>query len=196
VIAAIAELDADVVCLQEVPRFAFSALRLRRFARECGLVPVAAGRPAAGTAVLVRRHVVVRRSQRLLLSRTRGRHRRAVVAATVLVDGVRVTVASVHLGLDAEERERHAAEVLTAVAGFDGPYVVAGDMNEGPEGAAWQLLEATIGPAVSADRPSFPSTAPRHVIDTAFVSDGFLASLVEVAETTASDHLPVAVNLS
>ncbi|MDQ1726745.1 MAG: hypothetical protein QOK14_790, partial [Frankiaceae bacterium] len=104
--------------------------------------------------------------------------------------------ASVHLGLDALERERHAAQLAASLVGFDQPRVVAGDVNEGPAGAAWQLLESTVGRAANVCQPTFPSREPRHTIDTAFVGAGLSVLSVDVPAATASDHRPVAVDLA
>jgi endonuclease/exonuclease/phosphatase family metal-dependent hydrolase len=196
VVAALREAHADVVCVQEFPRFFLPALRARRFARRCGLVALSGGRLAADVAIWVKQDVLVRRSARVSLSRTRGLHRRGVAVARLTVNGVDVTVASVHLGLDALERERHAAQLAASLVGFDQPRVVVGDVNEGPAGAAWQLLESTVGRAANVCWPTFPSREPRHTIDTAFVGAGLSVLSVHVPAATASDHRPVVVDLA
>ncbi|MCU1678745.1 MAG: Endonuclease/exonuclease/phosphatase [Frankiales bacterium] len=198
VIDAVLATAPDVLCLQEWPRFALPSIRLRRFARTCGLVAVGSGVLAGDTAVLVRDVSVVRRFDRLALSRTPRLHRRGASAATVAVadGGLSITVASVHLGLNALERERHAAQLAAWLVDFDQPSVVAGDMNEGPGGAAWQLLESTVGRAVNVSEPTFPSYEPRHTIDTAFVGAGLAVLSVDVPAATASDHRPVVVGLA
>ncbi len=196
VIQTLREAAADVVCLQEVPRFALSAARSRRLARRAGLVAVGGGRLAGDTAVYVHKDLVVRQHRRLALSRTTGLHRRgATVVTTVAKDALTCTVVSVHLGLDAHERVRHVREIVAALALFDGPVVVAGDINEGPDGAAWQLLVACVGPAANAVTPTFPAVRPVHVLDTAFVGAGAVAAAIVVMDSAASDHRPVAFEL-
>jgi endonuclease/exonuclease/phosphatase family metal-dependent hydrolase len=210
VIDALRVAEPDVVCVQEVPRFLLPALRARRLAGACGLVAVGRGRVAAGTGIWVRQEIVVRRAALLLLSRTPRRrglpatrtsrlHRRGMTWVELVVDGCELTVASVHLGLDATERARHAGEVRAALASIGGPYVLAGDLNEGPGGAAWRIFGADARPANS-EQPTFPAGHPAHVIDTAFVSPGLTAVDVHVltstASRTASDHRPVQVTVT
>jgi endonuclease/exonuclease/phosphatase family metal-dependent hydrolase len=183
--------DADVVCLQEVPRFVAPSWRLRRFARACGLL--VAGR-CGGVAVLVGPAAVVRRAGRARLSPTTRLHRRAVVVAGVVVDGRAATVASIHLGLDAAERQRHAAEVVAFLSSYDAPCILGGDLNEAPGEAAWHALEAVGAPA-NTTIATFPAAEPVHVLDTVFVGAPLTVAAVNVVGSTASDHRPVVVEL-
>jgi len=194
VVEALRESGADVVCLQEVRRFAVPAARARRLARESGLVAVGSGRLAGDTAIFVTDNIVVRRHRRLDLSRTPDLHRRGATIATLLdPEGLALTVASVHLGLDAQERERHVAEIVSALVDFDRPHLVAGDINEGPGGAAWQALVTGVGPAANTSEPTFPAMRPVHVLDACFVGAPLVGSLAIVLASTASDHRAVAV---
>ena len=197
VIDVIRSAGADVVCLQEVPRFVLPALRARRLARACDLVAVGRGRLAGDTAMFVRADLLVRRAARVRLTPTPGLHRRGVTIASVAGSGGLVaTVVSLHLGLDAAERARHVRETLDALALFESPYLAAGDINEGPGGDAWGLLVAGVGPAANADRSTYPAGEPRHLIDTVFLGVGLHAVVVEVLETQASDHCPVLADVA
>ena len=108
--------DPDVLCLQEVPRRLTMELRLPAFARQCGLYWGGGRLGTGGTAVLTALRTRVHGAARGRLpvrfpDRTRG-----YAAVTVSLPGLpRVTVASVHLGLEAGERERHARAVLDAL---------------------------------------------------------------------------------
>jgi endonuclease/exonuclease/phosphatase family metal-dependent hydrolase len=110
-----------------------------------------------------------------------------------------VVVASVHLSLDAAERERHAGEVLRTLAG-GGPVVLAGDLNEGDTGAAWRLIADPLR-LVSPTTPTFPARAPRRLLDVVFASPGLRVlphapvDLDDADLVTASDHRPVWVDL-
>lgn len=194
VVATIRAAAADVVCLQEVPRFAVPALRARRLAHDCGLVAVGRGRLSGDTAVFVAPTVAVQEVVRVALSRTPGLHRRGVTIAALTVGGLDVTVASVHLGLDAAERLRHADEIVQALTRFQDSWVVAGDVNEGPEGAAWQLLADRVGAAVNTDRATFPSSGPTQCIDTMFIGGTLTSTAVDTCDSTASDHVALVVD--
>jgi endonuclease/exonuclease/phosphatase family metal-dependent hydrolase len=203
----------DVLCLQEVPRRLTTEARLPRFARACG---VAGGWGRArlgtgGTAVLVGPRVQ-------LVARSRGRlpvrfpdRTRGYAAASVTLAGPGgalgpVTVVSVHLGLRADERVRHASTVVDRYAAFApagaGPagLIVAGDLNEGSDGRAFAVVADRLQP-VSDDVATFPARAPTAPLDVVFASPDLQvveAEPVDVDErdlARGSDHRPVWVDL-
>jgi endonuclease/exonuclease/phosphatase family metal-dependent hydrolase len=110
-----------------------------------------------------------------------------------------VVVASVHLGLDAAERLRHTEQVLGSLAESD-RVVLAGDLNEGESGAAWQRIGEPLR-LVSPGRPTYPADAPDAVLDVIFASPGLTTRvgdevvLDEADVIAASDHRPVWVDL-
>jgi endonuclease/exonuclease/phosphatase family metal-dependent hydrolase len=132
-------------------------------------------------------------------------HQRAVTLAEIELRGARWTVASVHLSLDADERTRHLEPLWHFLDGHASPLVVAGDLNEEPDGPVWQSLAARLQDAyaVAPDGPAetFRSRRPFRRID-AVLAD----PTVEVVAchavhdapgvtrdllVAASDHLPV-----
>lgn len=189
----------DVLCLQEVPRRLTTELRLPAFARACGLWWAGGRIGTGGTAVLtaLRVRVHARWSCRLPVrfpDRTRG-----YAAVDVSLGSVRpVVVASVHLGLRAAERERHAEAVL---AGLGPRAVVAGDLNEGADGPAARLL-ASRHRTVSAGEATYPAQAPRSTLDVILASadlavvEGGSVELDEEDLSAGSDHRPVWVDLA
>jgi endonuclease/exonuclease/phosphatase family metal-dependent hydrolase len=216
-------LRCDVACLQEVPRRWFQRGPVRRLARECGMRWVSGGRGSGGTAVFVgRRPDVVQVSAfrlpvRGLLTRTRG-----AATATVSLDGARLTAVSVHLPLRPDERVSHARMVrertATLPASGAGPtsLVIAGDLNEPPDGPAWAVLGAGLTDAAGASgvrAPTFPSWRPARRIDAVLVGPAVRVAAVQVPGSTssgspgevvgvtaqdlrsASDHLPIVVDL-
>jgi endonuclease/exonuclease/phosphatase family metal-dependent hydrolase len=203
VVAELGELAPDIVALQEAPRFLRSRTRLAALARRSGLLYCCGGRASAGTALLTSFRVDVLRSSESLLPPSPRLHRRGVALAEVRLAGtehVPLAVASVHLGLDAGERQRHAVFVNELVGAYQGAVgVVAGDLNEGQEGAAWQLLAAgRTDPGVAEARDTFPASAPRHRIDVVLLPSGSRGhSRVEQSPrvAAASDHCPVVVDL-
>jgi endonuclease/exonuclease/phosphatase family metal-dependent hydrolase len=194
----------DVACLQEGPRWPGSGMRLARLARDCGLSVVAGGRHAAGVALLAGPGVrAVGEAFRLpTAGGLRVRPRGAATARVRVAGGGPLVLAGVHLGLDPDERERHVLHLVSRLRGVGLPVVVAGDLNEGPDGPAWRSLSAVAAdPAPTAD-PTFPSWRPRLRIDAVLT-----AAAVGVAEydvwrpdpedlRAASDHRPVLVTLS
>ena len=199
----------DVLCLQEVPRRLTTEVRLPRFARACGLAWGLGRLGTGGTAVLVGPRV-------LLVERSRGRlavrfpdRTRGYAAATVELPGAAgrpVTVVSVHLGLRADERVRHASAVLERYApdpSSGSPtshLVVAGDLNEGRDGRAFALLSGRLR-LVSGDTATFPAGAPTAALDVVLAGPGLHVAVsrpVDVAErdlARGSDHRPVWVDL-
>ncbi len=189
----------DVLCLQEVPRRLTTELRLPAFSRACDLYWAGGRRGTGGTAILTSLRVHTHRTLAARLpvrfpDRTRG-----YAAHLVSLPGSRaVWVASVHLSLRPDERERHMRQVLTGLAH---PAVVAGDLNEGPAGGAWAHLAATYR-KVSGDHPTFPAGHPTQVLDVIFASpDVCVAPVDETVHplhedlVAASDHRPCWVDL-
>ncbi|GAB7191192.1 endonuclease/exonuclease/phosphatase family protein [Kineococcus sp. NUM-3379] len=207
---------ADVVCVQEAPTGVLRARRLAAVAAAAGLRVCAAGRAGAGTALLVsgRVEVLAARVRSLpvpLLRAGRPVRRRGCAEALLRPAGeaggaVPVAVRSVHLGLDVGERLAHCGRLLAAegpLAAAGDRLVVAGDLNEAPDGAAQRALRVRLAdPLGEAARPAtFPARAPRHRIDVVLVGPGLPvvgAGAVEAAEAdlrAATDHLPVRADL-
>ena len=194
----------DVVCLQEAPRWPGSRWRLAALARGCGLLYLDGGRTGAGTAVLVAQRVVPAgaRAFRLPVRGLRTRPRGAVVAELVLpgasAGATPLTVASVHLGLDPAERAAHVALIAEKLAGAGDRLVVAGDLNERPDGPSWAALAGygLADPRPGAP-PTFPARAPRSRIDAVLARPGVEVLDDEVWRpdprdvVLASDHRPV-----
>lgn len=200
---------ADLACVQEAPRLLRWRPRCAALAREAGLHVVTGGRTAAGLLLLAASRVQVVAAQDVLLTPTRGLHRRGVAVAVVEVAGARLTVASVHLGLRRAERLRHVPEVLAHLDRMASRYdartvVLAGDVNEPAGGATWRALgrqlEDAYPQAPWAGRDTFPARAPTRRIDGVLFQPAGLRVLrcgvPEVAGAdSASDHLPVLADL-
>jgi len=194
--------DPDVLCLQEVPRRLTTEFRLPPFARACRLLWNRGRLGTGGTAVLTAPRVVVHGVHRGRLpvrfpDRTRG-----YAAATVSLAGDSprlppVTVVSVHLGLRAPERLRHASLVLE---GLDDRAVVAGDLNEEAGAATYDLIAGRL-PLASDGVPTFPARLPTVALDAVFAGRGLglvRGPEVRVAEAdlrAGSDHRPVWADL-
>lgn len=140
--------------------------------------------------------------------------RRSALSAVVDVGGDRplgVVVTHLHhVRGETEPRLRQAERIATIaqelqVSGF--PVVVMGDMNAEPGADELQPLEdqlvnatVPVGPPSEHEEdevgtPTFPSTDPVRAIDHIYVSEPLTTSDLVVPESTASDHLGVAVTL-
>jgi endonuclease/exonuclease/phosphatase family metal-dependent hydrolase len=193
-------IDPDVLCLQEVPRRLLSTFRVANFAARCGLYWSGRHRGSGGTTILTSLRVQVAESRHHRLRVARLQRTRGYAVARVASPGHQpLVVASVHLSLDAAERERHAGQVLKGISG-GGPVVLAGDLNEGDTGRAWQLFAAGLRLA-SPTTPTFPARNPRRLLDVVFASPEVTVlphADVELSEAdlvAATDHRPVWVDL-
>ena len=193
-------IDPDVLCLQEVPRRLGASWRVSAFAAECGMYWSGRHRGSGGTTIFTSLRVQV----------TESRHHRLRVAALQRTRGYAVirvapagheplVAASVHLSLDAVERERHAGQILQTVSG-GGPVLLAGDLNETESGKAWRLFAAPLR-LVSPTTPTYPAKAPRRVLDVIFGSPDLVVlphrdvALDEGDLVAASDHRPTWVDV-
>ncbi len=196
------ELDPDVMCVQEAPKFFRWRAKVAGLARECGLLYVAGGGTTGGTALLAHLRVDVERSAELALSHYRlGWPDRGVAAAVVRKAGVRFGVASLHLPLPEVQRADHAHRALAVLrAGGVDQVFAAGDLNERPGHAAWRYLEdeglRDLGPGSG---KTFPAIRPDRRIDGAFATAGFEVLDYQVVDRrgveAASDHRPLLVTL-
>jgi endonuclease/exonuclease/phosphatase family metal-dependent hydrolase len=190
----------DVVCVQEAPRFSRWRSKRAAVARKAGLVVATADRPA-GLLILVSMRTHVGSTSFRLLPKSRNLHQRAVCSAALSVAGVSLTVASVHLSLDAGERLRHLPELRAALPADHTSLVVAGDINEGPDGPVWRDLSAgglrdAWATAGSGAGHTFSAASPHKRIDGVFVGAGFEVVECRAVDDVpglakASDHLPV-----
>jgi endonuclease/exonuclease/phosphatase family metal-dependent hydrolase len=194
------DLDPDVMCVQEAPKFLRWRAKVAALARQCGLLYVTGGGTTGGTALLAHLRVDVERSAELALSHYRiGWPDRGVAAAVVRKSGARLAVASLHLPLPETERLDHVRRGLAVLAagGVDRRFA-AGDLNERPSGTAWGYLEQhglrDLGPGSG---PTFPATGPEKRIDGAFATADVELVGYQVVDAPgverASDHRPVLI---
>lgn len=203
--AAVASPGPDLAMVNECG----TGRRLRRFARSVGM-EAAAPRlwPLVRT---VRNAVLVRPPWRVIefrlhrFDRPRHFYPRGALVAQMGRSGFRVSALSVHLGLSGEERRRHAEELTDLTLALPGPFLVGGDLNEGPEGASATWIADRMWDAWAAarerdgDGATFPSAEPTARIDYLFASEQFAVRGAVVLDTPeardASDHLPLLVDV-
>ncbi len=200
-ISVIAEIDADIIALQEVDRRLGDRkgrLNLATLEKETGLtlVPLAA-RPLShgwhGNALFYRRGTVIR-AERLHLPHAEPR---GAVLAEFDIGGRRLRVVAAHLGLLSRTRRLQMERLRVHLEAREPmPTLLCGDFNEWRPGRTNSPLERLSPLFQTANAvPSFPSRRPVFPLDRIFgwpdglISD-FSAHDSPVARR-ASDHLPV-----
>ncbi len=196
----IAELDADVVALQEVD-FRYHVRQgvdqLRVLAEATGYEsvwgPVLYGaRGQYGNGLLTRQQVVEVRGIDLSVPRYQ---KRGALDVDLEVHGKQIRVIAAHLGLGLNEREIQVRRLLGELDGVEEhPMILLGDFNEWrPPSAPLRRLHRRFGrtPGV----PSFPSRFPVLALDRIWVQPRRALVAVDVHNTSrarrASDHLPI-----
>ena len=192
----LAELDADVIALQEALRPAAHADPLAEAARRLGLhlafvVTRQHKRGELGNAVLSRVPLAGVEAIDLSFGRL---ERRAAVAVRLAGHGL--TVAATHLALVDRTRGRQIRALLEHPHLASGPAVLVGDMNAWrPTAASRELDEAYAQQHHNAAWPaSYPSVRPVLALDRLYARGARVVDIrthTSVAARRGSDHLPV-----
>jgi endonuclease/exonuclease/phosphatase family metal-dependent hydrolase len=204
VAAVVAELDADVVAVQEFSYPASVALETRQpvvFTAldryECALGPARQTVTHCFGNALLTRHPIAD-VHRFDLSIDR-REPRSALAATVDVRGVPVHVLAVHLGLRVRERRFQVVQILEYLDGVrDTLLVVLGDFNDWlPGRSVVHVLDERLGRPATAR--SFPSIFPVVALDRIWIHPAAAARSIRAHSSRlarrASDHLPVVAEI-
>ncbi|MBN9410111.1 MAG: endonuclease/exonuclease/phosphatase family protein [Burkholderiales bacterium] len=210
---AVEQLDADIVCLQEVRKLNRQAARHFRSWPE---MPQAEFLAPEGYESIYRTNAITKHGEHgnAMLSRwpvighqheDMSDHRfeqRGLLHAHVQVDGMAVHVIVVHLGLVPASRVRQVAQLCRFVereVPVDAPLVVAGDFN-GWSPLMRRMLEASgLRSMDSVRTPTYPSRLPLVQLDHVFAR-----GLRPVGQHVPhgriwwrmSDHLPLIVDLA
>ncbi len=189
-------LDPDVLCLQEVPRRILARTRIGSFARDCGMYWSGAHQGSGGTTMLTSLRVRLAQVHHRPLPVVPRTERRGFTMAMVTAPGsAPVVVAGVHLSLDRDERVRHV-QLIHDAAPPGLAFILAGDLNEQSDGAAWSWLAQRLT-WVSDPANTFPARAPRKTIDAVFASPWLPVTPPEPVDLdvddlrVATDHRPV-----
>ena len=192
----LAELDADVIAVQEALRPAGLADPLREAARRLGVhlafvVTRQHRRGELGNAILSRVPLTGAFAVDLSLGRL---ERRAAVAVTLAGHGL--TVAATHLALVDRTRARQVRMLLDHPVLAQGPAVLLGDMNAWrPTSASRDLDDAFAAQHHNKAWPaSYPSVRPVLALDRLYARGARLTEMrahQSAAARRGSDHLPV-----
>lgn len=202
----IASAAADVVVVQEAPRFLRWRSKCAALARTSGLVVVGGGRTAGANLIMSTLGVDAVSVSDHSFSRDPRLHRRGCVIAILRYRGTEFAVVGTHLDVVAQPRLRHAAElndVIAATVPAGLPTVIGADVNDHPGSPTWQQLSAQRVDAWAAagSGDGYTSTArePHQRIDGIFVTPDVAVRSAAVPDgadvRAASDHRPVLVEL-
>ena len=191
--------DPDVLLVNEAPKEPWIATaRCRRLARKWGMTYVAGGRDAGSNIIAVDASVSALSSTVQLLPQAAWSPRRGIASAQLWSGGASFGVVSCHLSLDRPGRGAEVQEVIAAADRLDGPVIVAGDLNERPDGPSWAALrEAGFEDHGSRNWLTFPAAWPERRIDALLVRGAVTVlhhgdpGLPVPLVAAASDHLPV-----
>ena len=201
ILSVVAEIDADIVALQEVDRrfgSRASSLSADHISEATGYVPVRFGaRPTSlgwhGNTILVRKAAKVLLHKQIQLPSLEPR---GAVLADIEINGLVVRVIGMHLGLLGLWRERQAVAVLQFLEKLEEklPTVFMGDLNQwSTEGGA--LARFARSHNVVAPGPSFHASRPVLPLDRIITDLDFVVESAGVHTSPqalrASDHLPV-----
>ncbi|MCS0636360.1 endonuclease/exonuclease/phosphatase family protein [Streptomyces sp. LP05-1] len=199
----------DLVFVQEAPRFFRWRKHAARLAAKSGLVTLTGGATAAGPLLLCSLRVTAEETEDVLLPLTPGLHRRGFATAVVRIAGVRLGLLSCHLSLREGERYAQTGMALDRLAGWEAAgvrhAVVAGDINERPDGRSFRRLSAGLQDCWEVrpwggEHTSTPAD-PHQRIDAVFATPGVevlgcgvpldLPGVTAPDLRAATDHLPV-----
>jgi endonuclease/exonuclease/phosphatase family metal-dependent hydrolase len=204
VAAVIAELDADIVALQEFTYPASVAIDTRtpvvlttldRY--ECALGPTRQNTTQCFGNALLTRHPLVE-VHRIDLSMER-REPRGAIAATVDVGGTMLHVLAAHLGLRVHERRFQIRQILEYLESVRSTrFVVLGDFNDWlPGRSVVHLFDQRLGRHPRP--PSFPAYCPVAPLDRIWAHPRESLMQISTHRTPtarrASDHLPVVADI-
>ena len=201
--AVLAELEADLVALQEVGVVARSGPALDQFdllARATGMRAIVGptlvnGRNRYGNTLLTR--LELRRVAQIDLS-VPGREPRGAIDALVETAVGPLRVLATHLGLDPRERRIQARKLASHVGdgGKERPIALLGDLNS-VSGASLAPLRPRMGRLPR--RRTYPARRPILPLDRVWVHPAELLADLRAHRSplarTASDHLPLRAEL-
>lgn len=209
--AVLREIDADIVCLQEVDAlgggFRFDQASYLGKATDRQVVLAASARERRGrfaNAVLTRFPPLATRAIDLAVP---GYEPRGAIDVDLMIGRRVLRVMATHFGLHAGERRLQANRLIAALDEEAGPnrppahaVLLVGDLNEwrGRNGGGIRALDRCLGP--SATPRTFPSWMPVLPLDRIYAFGPAVLGDVSVYRSplarVASDHLPLIGNLS
>lgn len=202
--AVLAELDADIVALQEADERLgdrVGLLDLEALAKSTDLVPLHSPQGTRshgwhGNLILARTGIV----ESVKTIQLPGLEPRGALVVDLDMKGVQLRIIAAHFGLLRHSRKRQANALLEATHGVLRPTIILGDLNEWRVNTRSSLLSLLphFGP-LNAIVPSFPSRFPLLALDRILAKPQTMISSIEAhispLARVASDHLPIKARL-
>ena len=193
------EVAPDVLLVNESPKLPiFWKRRCIRLCERWGMRYVGGGRKAGSNMIAVSGDVRVKSVTARKLKQPLFKPRRGIAAAQLRVDGKLFGVVACHLSLTREGRAEEVEQVLAVASTLRGPVIVAGDLNEKPDGPSWQRLqEAGFVDHGSKSWKTYPADSPTTRIDALFARGSVKVErhgdpgVDEELLVAASDHRPI-----
>jgi endonuclease/exonuclease/phosphatase family metal-dependent hydrolase len=199
----IAVSGADIVALQEVDSLCKRTNNVdqaKRLAELTGMHyafvrHMAYDGGAYGQAILSKYPISDISNHRLtLLKKDGGNDSRALLAATILVNGNPIRFACAHFALDTASRLIQAAETIEYLMARGIPVILAGDLNTTDHTEEISMLEKKFTPTDRKGIFTFSAEQPSRRIDYIFISHQHLRKIKShqvFTDQLLSDHLPL-----
>jgi endonuclease/exonuclease/phosphatase family metal-dependent hydrolase len=198
--ATLKDLDADIICLQEVERrrsetyfvdqARYLARKLHMQHRFGSAIDYRWG--SFGNAILFRPPIVGYNNHKLPALRSK----RAIQEVQLMVGGNGLRVFNTHMELNHKLRLKQVESfIVPLITAADEPAVLCGDLNETPQSPAVQYLNGYFQDSFHVNSSpylyTFPADLPKERIDYIFLNSACSAMDYRIIPTQASDHLPV-----
>lgn len=200
----LAQLDADLICLQEVDRFRMPTRlvpQAERLALDLGMQwiygPVRSYPIGSYGNAILSRYPIKEIANHLLPDPIDPRR---CLQAEIDLGGYTLALFNTHLGLKQTVRMQQVQDIiLPLVLSVPGPAVLAGDFNATVNRPETNLLAEYLTDTFCKNSGTlintFPSINPAARIDYIFINQYCTAANCFIMDSTASDHLPVTADI-
>lgn len=126
-----------------------------------------------------------------------SREPRALIQTRIDMDDTILEFYVTHLGLKTQERIDHINRIIIPTIDTVWPRILVGDFNCRPDSKEAKLLKTSLRDVCTEDGfYTYPSGQPNERIDYIIVSEQITQQEVQVVDSRASDHCPLAAILS
>ncbi|MEN6324784.1 MAG: endonuclease/exonuclease/phosphatase family protein [Syntrophomonas sp.] len=196
----LSQIDADLICLQEVDMFRMPTHLVRqaeRLAIDLGMQwiygPVRSYPIGSYGNAILSRYPIKERANYLLPDPIDPRR---CLQAEIILDGKPLALFTTHLGLKQPVRLEQVQDIiLPLVLSVPGPAILAGDFNATVNRPETNLLAEYLTDTFCKNSGTlintFPSINPAARIDYIFINECCMTANYFIMDSTASDHLPI-----
>lgn len=189
--------DADVICLQEVNESAKAGFQVSSFKEELKMYSHFGANVVNygfNYGLVTYSKYPIKDENHIYLSSSDS-EQRGMLHTVLNVDGRKLNIINVHLGLGKEERKIQIRELIDFIKKLkDEPYVVVGDFNDGDINISENILKDVAKELNKSNTLTFATGLER--IDYIFVSPQVKVLDYEVLIKNMSDHYPIIAQIS